>query len=309
MSRSAHVIVRVDLQRIRRNVQEIVTRCRVPVLAVIKADAYGVGAARVAPAIADGVDGFCVFTLDEAADARIWEKTSKPCIALGPNLGVSANDFIAHHVRPAVWDVERAAALRSARPLLTVDTGMQRFSCPPEQIEAVIRAGGCDEAFTHATSLDQVSLLRHLIANHQMKLHAAGSSLLDHPQAWLDAVRPGLALYRGAIEVSAPLVEVHQSTGPAGYSRFLAPHHGVILAGYSHGLRPGPCLVNGRRSRLLEVGMQSAFVATSDNDRVGDQVVLLGPHLSEQEIAADWKTSPHEVLTRLCGVGLREYSE
>ena len=58
--------------------------------------------------------------------------------------------------------------------------------------------------------------------------------------------------------------------------RFASTHHGVILAGYSHALHPGPCLVNGRRSKMIEVGMQSAFVETSAQDRPGDEVVLLG---------------------------------
>jgi alanine racemase len=140
-----------------------------------------------------------------------------------------------------------------------------------------------------------------------LRLHAAGSSLLDAPQARFDAVRPGLALYRGAVHVSAPLIEVHTTRGPAGYSGFTAPHHGVILAGYSHGLRAGPCLINGRRSRILEVGMQSAFIEISDKDRPGDPITLLGDSLTEQAIATEWKTSPHEVLTRMCGMGQREY--
>ena len=63
--------------------------------------------------------------------------------------------------------------------------------------------------------------------------------------------------------------------------------YGVILAGYSHGLRPGPCLVNGRRTRIIEAGMQSAFVEVCGQEKVGDEVVLLGDQLTEAEIAAE----------------------
>ena len=65
------------------------------------------------------------------------------------------------------------------------------------------------------------------------RLHAAGTALLGIPEARLDAVRPGLALYRGAVRVSAPLAEVHASAGPVGYSGFTPStgRHGVILAG------------------------------------------------------------------------------
>jgi len=138
--------------------------------------------------------------------------------------------------------------------------------------------------------------------------HAAGTALLEDDWSWLDAVRPGLALYRGAARVSARLVEVRDSTGPAGYTGFVVSRHGVVLCGYSQGLRPaGPCLVNGRRSRVLEVGMQSAFVQCGAGDRVGDEVVLLGDGVGEDEVAGAWGTTPHNVLTTLAGAGERTW--
>jgi alanine racemase len=190
-----------------------------------------------------------------------------------------------------------------------VDTGQQRFACPIEHVEEIIRDGLCTEAYTHAMTLGQVQMFRDAVGTRALRLHAAGSSLLGEPPAWLDAVRPGLALYRGAARVSTTLVETRKSTGPAGYSGFGAPYHGIILAGYSNGLRAGPCLVNGRASRILEVGMQSAFVETEPTDRAGDEVVLLGDSLAEQQIAPAWNTSPHECLVRLTGLGVREYVE
>ena len=201
----------------------------------------------------------------------------------------------------------RATALRRANPVLAVDTGMQRFACPPAQVAAVIQAGECTEAFTHATTLEHVAALRDAVALHDLFLHAAGSSLLHEPAAWLDAVRPGLALYTGAVRATARLIEARDTVGPAGYTRFAARRHGVILAGYTTGLRPGPCLVNGRRSTVIEVGMQSAFVALEPGDKIGDPVTLLGDGLTESDLAAAWKISPQEVLTRICRLGKREY--
>ena len=156
-------------------------------------------------------------------------------------------------------------------------------------------------------TLRQVRILRDALGDRSARLHAAGSSLLNEPTAWLDAVRPGLALYRGVVRVSTRLVETHKSTGPAGYRGFVAPWHGIILAGYSNGLKAGPCLVNGQPSRILEVGMQSAFVELQPADRVGDEVVLLGDSLAEQQIAPAWNTSPHECLMRLSSAGIRDY--
>ena len=308
MTPSAHVNVHVDLPRIRANAEAIRARTGKPIIAVVKADAYGLGARMVSLFLADLVDAFYVFDYGEAVDYRLAE-TNRPTIAL---MGTSDDpeDYVARNVRPVVWTIERAAALRAARPVLSVDTGQQRFGCPPEDVEAVKRAGGCDEAMTHATTLPQAQLLYDLLG-HRARLHAAGTALLEEPGAWFDAVRPGLALYRGAVRVSATLVDARDTRGPTGYSGFVSPtgRHGVILAGYSNGLRPGPCLVNGARRNILEVGMQSAFIELGPADKVGGDITLLGDAVAEDDVAAAWSTSPHHALLQLASSGRRTYRE
>src|SRR5215208_6605429 len=128
---SPHVTVRVDLRRVRRNTEEVARRTGVPVLAVVKADAYGLGAERVAPLIRDVVDGYYVFDAAEAVRYRLFAETGRRTVAL---LGSSddAQDYLSHRIQPAVWTVERAAALKKAKPVLSVDTGQQRFACAPK---------------------------------------------------------------------------------------------------------------------------------------------------------------------------------
>ena len=116
-----------------------------------------------------------------------------------------------------------------------------------------------------------------------------------------------MALYQGAVTVTTPLVHAADSTGPAGYSGFVVPRFGVIMMGYSSGLRVGPCRVNGTPRRVLEVGMQSAFVEIGPSDRVGDDVTLLGPELPPQAVAATWHGTPQAVLVSLATSGLRTY--
>lgn len=309
MSPSRHVRVLVDLARIARNAQAIRRSTGVALIAIIKADAYGLGADRVAPALADVVDEFAVFSAEEAKTIDLWNRTGKPALAIGPPQWDEAAEYRSHHLRPAVSNVEQARKLKSAFPVLCLDTGQQRFACPIDQADKVLREGDINEAFTHASRIDQVRMFKDALGGKVSRLHAAGSSLLHDPAAWLDAVRPGLALYRGAVRVMARLIETHRGTGPAGYSGFVAPHHGVILAGYSNGLHPGPCLVNGRPSRILEVGMQSAFVQTDPADKVGDEVTLLGDTLTEDAIGTAWNCGPHEALLRLASAGIREYIE
>ena len=304
-SPSPHVRVQIDLSIIRANVERIRSACGVPVVAVVKSDAYGHGLVAVTRAIADVVEGFCIFSAQEAADAQIWELTAKPSLAIGPPTLSNPDDYRELHVRPAVSNIEQASALREALPVLCVDTGQQRFACPIEHVAETLAAGDIHEAYTHASSLQQAERFAAAIEERTIFKHAAGSSLLHEPAARFDAVRPGLAIYRGAARVTTRIVEVHETRGPAGYSGFTAKRHGIILVGYSHGLKYGPCRINGRDSRLLEVGMQSAFVELDANDRLGDEVILLGDGVTENHVADVWQTSPHEALLRLVGCGIR----
>jgi alanine racemase len=299
------VKIDIDLERIRRNAMEIAALVGVSVYAVVKADAYGVGAKAVAETLADVVQGFCVFSLAEARALRGYRINEQPILCIGPPVDATAADHLTIGARPAVSTVEQARRLRSASPVLCVETGMQRFTCPPDLVDAALEAGDCREAFTHAVRPDQAQRLVELAGNRGRKLHAAGSALLGDPACRLDAVRPGLALYRNAIRISIPLIEVRVTRGPAGYTGFQASHHGVIPAGYYHGLRPGPCLINGRKSRVIEVGMQSAFVELDGSQNVGDEVILLGDGLDVQEIAPAWRASPQDVLVNLMRLRLR----
>jgi alanine racemase len=313
LSLSQAITVSVDLARIRSNAEAIRLKTGVPIIAVVKADAYGLGASAVAETIGDLVEAFYVFDAAEAVQARLWEITGRRTIALNSAWN-DPGDFLSCHIQPVVWSVDRAQRLRQARPIVSVDTGQQRFSAAGDIAEQVCRAGDCNEAMTHAISLDQVNELLNVVSgwpDRHLFLHAAGSALLNQPRAWLNAVRPGLALYQGAARVSAPLVEVRDSNRAAGYTGFLLPRFGIILAGYFHGIRRGPCMVNGVLRQVIEVGMQSAFVEIGPSDKPGDEVILLGADadIGLPSIAASWGTSQQEVLVRLGLAGVRAYRD
>jgi alanine racemase len=304
-------VVSINLARIRKNAQSIKDRTGVPIIAVVKADAYGLGAPEVAGAIGDLVEAFYVFETPEAIAARLWDITGKRIISL--NTQESAGDLRQHHIQPVAWSVQQAAELRVAHPVLSIDTGQQRFAAAREIADQVCIAGDCREAMTHATKIEHVDLLLQTIAgwsDRKLFLHAAGSALLDEPRACLNAVRPGLALYQGAVKVSAPLVDVRESNRPAGYTGFVTPRFGVVLAGYSNGMLKGPCRVNGQIRQVLEVGMQSCFIEAGPGDQIGDAVELLGdtPGIDLPGIARAWGASQQEVLVQLCRAGKRVYA-
>jgi alanine racemase len=259
------VSLHVDLDRVRANAAALRARlgsAQVEIYAVVKADAYGLGASRVAEALAPLVDAFYVFDLAEA----------------------------------------RAADLaRFGRRILALDHPWQshRFGCPAEDFGAALSAGAITEAMTHASRPEQVDALRTLARGRPLKLHAAATSLLDTPAAWLDAVRPGLGLYRGAVTLRASIVECRDVAGAAGYSRFAATRVGILPLGYSAQIRPGPCLVSGERCQIREVGMQTCFVDVGPNARPGLEVTLLGDGLTEADLATAWGVSEQEVIMRI----------
>ncbi|HZZ45070.1 MAG TPA: alanine racemase [Tepidisphaeraceae bacterium] len=303
------VVVRVDLGRVCGNAAAVAARTGVPVIGVVKANAYGLGGKRVARALAGvpGVEGFYAFSLGEAVEYEL-AGTGKPTLVLEPTPMGDVGEYVSRGVRPSVWTVEGAERMRRARPVLSVETGMQRFAAAADQVDAIIKAGDIKEAMTHATRLEHVEQLQRAVEGYPgLKLHAAGTALLNEPRAYLDATRPGVALYSNALTVTAPLYQVRESGSPAGYTGFMAPRHGLILLGYQHGLRMGPCLVNGRRARLLEVGMQTSFVEVEGSDKVGDPVTLISEDLPADVIAGEWRCGPHEVLLRLSAVGAITY--
>src|SRR4051794_14951046 len=204
MGRSPHVTVRVDLGRVRANAEAVRLKTAVALIPLVKADAYSLGATAGARTLADIAEAVYGFDAAEVVEYDLLAVTGKRSIAL---LGASKDpaDYVSRRIHPVVWTAEWAAAFRAARPVLSVDTGQQRFGCPAgwAAVAEVIAAGDCREAMTHATTHDQAHRFRRTLeengGSRSFFKHAAGTALLEaDPASWLDAVRPGLALYRGA---------------------------------------------------------------------------------------------------------------
>lgn len=145
---------------------------RAPV-AVIKADAYGHGAVRVAQALAEaGCRHFAVATVDEAVTLR-GAGISQPVLILGGAFDVeAARAVVALDLTPAIHDAGQvewlaAAAGRRSQPLdveVEVDTGMRRMGIPSGQAlrllervdrEPSLRLSG---VYTHLARADEVDL-------------------------------------------------------------------------------------------------------------------------------------------------------
>jgi alanine racemase len=182
--------------------------------AVVKADAYGLGADKVAPALAAaGCRRFFVATLDEGIALRsVLGPGFEIAVLNGPFAGAVA-EFVAHDLVPVLNDpgqiaLWRQTAARGAA-MLHLDTGMARLGLSPREFAA------CGEALQ---ALPWRGFLSHLacaddpaqpLNEAQRRRFLAARAVLPGPPASLaassgiflgssfhfDFVRPGAALY------------------------------------------------------------------------------------------------------------------
>jgi alanine racemase len=216
----------IDLDAIARNWRKLAASAApAECAAVVKADAYGLGAARVVPTLAAaGCRTFFVATLDEGVAVREALRTAEASVYVlsGAPRGAEG-DFIAHRLRPvlnSLADVERwvAAGRRNGKAIpaaLHIDTGMSRLGLDEHEQKAV-----CVDASLLA-DLDLALVMSHLacadepdhpLNEEQRARFAAVTAALPSVPAslansagiflkrayHLHLVRPGVALYGGA---------------------------------------------------------------------------------------------------------------
>ncbi|NCF26878.1 MAG: alanine racemase [Gammaproteobacteria bacterium] len=209
----------IDISALRHNFQQV--RKAAPgrkILAVVKADAYGHGAARVAPALDDRADAFAVARIEEAEALRSLGIT-KPVLLLGGVCGheelVAAAkydlDLVVHHESQIVT-LERASLHKPVRVWLKVDTGMHRLGFAPGQVAGMWeRLENCKTVattirlMTHLAraderddpgTKDQIACFSSIDKASEVQTSLANSAgVLAWPESHGDWVRPGIMLY------------------------------------------------------------------------------------------------------------------
>lgn len=217
--------ITVDLDHLSHNLRTIRAHVGVPVMGIVKANAYGHGLVPVALHLqAQGVEQLGVAFVEEGIALRRAGVTA-PVLVLGGIFGPQVAQFIAHDLEITVSSldklrqVEAAAEAMGRRAVihLKIDTGMERigvhsYSSRPF-IEAAVGSKWCElkGIYSHlACSDDPASPMTlqqverfHDACSHieragaPMPLrHLANSGgVLHFPQTWLDMVRPGIVLY------------------------------------------------------------------------------------------------------------------
>lgn len=190
--------------------------------AVVKADAYGLGADVLAPALAEaGCKRFFVATLDEAMALRPLLAEAEIFVLSGPLPGTEG-DYPFHGLIPVLnsteqigrWVAQAERVGRSAPAAIHVDTGMSRLGLTLAEARALaeepsrLAATGAVLVMTHLACADEAghpltplqrdrfALARRYLAGLPGSLSASSGIFLG-PDYHADWVRPGVALYGG----------------------------------------------------------------------------------------------------------------
>lgn len=221
----------VDLGALTRNYRKLAALAApAQVSAVVKADAYGLGATRVAEALSDA--GCRHFFVAQAGEA----------IALRPHLPEEAHIYVlngllpgaeaavaAAHITPVInsmpqlarWRAQAKIEGRRLPCLLQFDTGMSRLGFAPSERQAV------HQALTESPGIEPLYIMSHLASADEpgaaqnaaqlTEMHKVVAEFPDLPLCFANSggilmgadfhgtlARPGIALYGGAAHAGAP---------------------------------------------------------------------------------------------------------
>ena len=135
--------VKIDLNIIQENFDAVRRKAGVPVMAIVKADAYGHGAIQVAKLLEGQCAFFGVSSMLEAMELR-QAGLRTPILILGHTPVRAFPQAIREGIRPAIFSLEDAKALSDAALQLkqeapfhfAVDTGMSRIGFQADEASA-----------------------------------------------------------------------------------------------------------------------------------------------------------------------------
>jgi alanine racemase len=335
------------------------------IMAVVKADAYGHGAIEISRTLREeGCEHFGVATAEEARELRAAGLRSRLYL-LGGFFAEQADTLVALDLVAPLFDlslidplsraVERAGR-RDFPVHLKIDTGATRLGILPAELPRVIKllqaspALRLEGAFTllanaadpsSAVTDRQLAVFHEAIAQLRMAgfdlpvNHVANSAaLVLRPDAHMNLMRPGLALYglppvhavrdridlRPVMTFKTRLMQVKQVPAGRGVSyghTFVTTREstiGVLPVGYADGYRRGlqhggEVLLRGRIAPVVgAICMDLTMIDVTDipSASIGDEVILWGGHgeamISVNDVARLAQTISYEML---CTVGRR----
>ena len=320
------------------------------VIAVVKANGYGHGLLNAAQGL-KACDMFAVLRLEEALTLR-EAHYQHPILLLEGVFHASELPYLAQyalsmvvHTEQQVTMLEHADLSHPIQVFVKMNSGMNRLGFKPEVFKSMVaRLAACANVsnvhlMTHfATADDARGIASPLVIfqqttqglNHPVSL-ANSATILRHPQAHADWVRPGIMLYGASPSVeytaaSVGLKPVMQLTSQiittqtlqagesVGYGALFTADKpmriGIVACGYAdgdprHAPTGTPIAVSGKLTRTLgRVSMDMLAVDISDFKEadIGAAVELWGDVVPVDDVAHASATIGYELL---CAVSSR----
>jgi alanine racemase len=338
-------ILTVDLNALTTNWSVLAAMSRAETGAVVKADAYGLGAARVARALARaGARTFFVAVTEEGAALRQALGPGPVIYVLSGHMAGDADMMGDMELTPILNSLDQMIRHLEALPGhpfgLQLDTGMNRLGMEDSEWSAVrdiAVAQGPQLIISHLASAEdtsddmnrrQLALFRQMTAGLDCPLSLAntGGVLLDKAYHF-DVTRPGIGIYGGrpfgearpVVSLDIPVIQSRdvaagQVVGYNGTWTAQRPSRiATLSAGYADGLfraLAGRASVWADDIRCPLVGRVSMDLIGIDiTDLASDPktVSLLGPEQGIDAVADAAGTIGYEILTALGARYTRRY--
>ncbi|WP_089271234.1 alanine racemase [Puniceibacterium sediminis] len=342
----AQTVLTIDLAALRHNWRSLSANSDTETGAVVKADAYGLGAGRVANMLAiEGVRRFFVALAEEGAALR-------KALGSGPEINVFSGHMAgdapllkAAQLTPMINSVDQMLRHVEALPGhsfgIQLDTGMNRLGMEPSEWSAlreialaqhptlVMSHLACADEPTHEMNARQLHVFQQMTdgIDAPRSLAATGGILLG-PDYHFDVTRPGIGMYGGqpfddarpVVQLSIPVIQTRDvAIGESvGYGNSWVAQGvtrvATIAAGYADGIlrAMGPrahVYVGDTRCKIIgRISMDLIAVDVSALKTAPDTVDLLGRHQDIDTLAEAAGTIGYEILTSLGARYERRYT-
>ncbi len=324
--------LRIRAKSLEENVKSLYNFSQKPIIAVVKADAYGVGALYVASILENlkEVSTLAVACVEEGIELRN-AGIRKKILVLGGVLKGEEKAFVEYNLTPVVSHKEHLKALEGINIPIQVkyDTGMGRLGfleelLEDERVEGVLShlSSPLDEEHSRL----QIERFQRIVIRYKnlKYVHMESSAGVVYRLPFTTHIRVGLALYgekpmqnypvelKPVLELKARLLSVKTlpSGFPVSYSKSYITQGptkvGVVALGYADGLMKSlsnraNLFYKGKPVRILgNITMDMTMVDLTDTDaQVGDWIEVVGENQTFTDLARLAGTIPYELMTNL----------
>ena len=327
----------IDLSAIVANWRALDRMTWVETAAVVKADAYGLGIDRVAPALAGaGVREFFVATADEGA-------TLRQILGQGPTINVFSGHMAGNGelirtqmLTPMINSVDQMLLHVESLPGhpygIQLNTGMNRLGMEQNEWSALLEVAqmqeptllmshlACADEPEHEMNAKQLETFEQMTSSLRVRRSLAATGGIAIGDSYhFDLTRPGVGLYGGlpfvdavpVVTLDIPVIQIRQveAGGTVGYGNTWQANAPTQVATISAGYADGLIRAMGNGATLTYEGIKVPVIGRVSMDLITvdisalpeppSHLQLLGQHQSVDTVAEFADTIGYEILTSL----------